>query len=203
MGLLLWTLKKVYYARVNLFIYVSEKAKELDEKFVRRKIRRYTVIRNLPEREIIKKAASEQVRSEAEPIRICFFGRIRDEKLLADVGEMIERLDGKYRFILAGSGPDAERIARKVKSFRYCQYLGPYTYNQLPTLYKDMDVVCTLYTMDLNTINAVPVKFYEAVALGLPVIAFSGTRLGALCISRGVGIAVNDLADLAGRLGKI
>lgn len=203
MGILLWVLKKAYYARVALFVYVSEKAKELDEEFVGKRIHRYTVIRNLPERAIIEETALERVKSEGESIRICFFGRIRDVELLAAVGKVIERLDGKYRFILAGSGPDAERIARKVKSFRYCRYLGPYKYNQLPTLYKNMDVVCTLYTMDLNTINAIPVKFHEAVALALPVIAFSGTRLGALCTSRGVGIAIDDLADLAERLTKM
>ncbi|GAC1435523.1 MAG: hypothetical protein NVSMB51_05090 [Solirubrobacteraceae bacterium] len=103
----------------------------------------------------------------SELINVLYAGRITREKgadLLADAFEAARRQDGRLHLVLAGGGPEEDRLRERLGE--HATFLGWLDAEQLPRAYASADMF--LFASETDTFGQVVL---EAQASGLPVIA--------------------------------
>lgn len=132
--------------------------------------------------------------SGAERFTVGFVGTLKPwhgVDVLVDAMRLLVRRDPTYRLLLVGTGPEHERLEARVDRAglaAYVELTGAVDAEEIPALLHRMDVATAPYP-DLAGCYFSPLKVYEYLAAGLPVVA---SRVGVL----------PDLLD-QGRLGEL
>jgi glycosyltransferase involved in cell wall biosynthesis len=114
--------------------------------------------------------------------------------------QMVEALDlvasnKKVKLVLCGEfdPPDLEVKVRSLKGFEKVQYLGWVDFRRIPELFIKADVGIVCLHPILNFITGLPIKLFEYMLAGLPVIASNFPLWKEIVEGNNCGICVNPL----------
>jgi len=101
--------------------------------------------------------------------------------LIQSVRQIVERLSKPVKFILVGDGqcrPELEKMVEQLAVGRFCTFLAPMPLEQTAVFYNACDVlVCPRYDPRTLRYGMSPLKFWDAVSVGIPVIVPQGCEL--------------------------
>lgn len=121
-----------------------------------------------------------------------YFGTLEMHRGLEDLVALV-KANPATRLKIGGRGPLSAWISRAAESCERIDFVGSYTVTNLPNLVTGVDVYFSLYylTKPLHR-YAAPNKFFEHMALGLPVLMSSGTPYATDVRTNGTGWVVDD-----------
>ncbi|QNE04875.1 glycosyltransferase [Croceicoccus marinus] len=135
---------------------------------------------------------------------IAWFGMLRCRRSFEVLSRLCKKYDGKLRVLIAGKPSTAEfedfaSMAAKVPNMTF---VGPYSAEDLPTLYSQCHFAWTIdwFEEGLNSTWLLPNRLYEAAAFGVVPIALSGVETGQWLKRREAGLIVNDIPSLYKKL---
>ena len=106
-----------------------------------------------------------------------YCGGLYGRRLIEEIFEQYPD-NSQFKFVFAGSGDyssKAEQLDREYKNFTY---LGPVSYSKVLEVEKRSKVISAIYEPTIrNHRLCAPNKFYEALALGKPLIVCQGTGI--------------------------
>jgi len=127
-----------------------------------------------------------------------FVGGLHPYKGLDDLADALERVDTRYGVVIAGDGPERDRLERRFGEDGL--FLGAVPYEQIPAFYQCLDA----FVLPSHT-EGLPRVVLEAQATATPVVA---TRVGGVpevIVDRETGLlcAPRDPRDLATKLDQL
>ena len=148
-----------------------------------------SVIFNVPEKDLfvpIKTSPQESA------FTISYFGSVRWDKQLVDMIKVTSELDGVEVFI-GGGGIKMKEIKKIAKKYRHVKVEGYVPYNNLVKRYWQSDCIYVVYPPTNQAIKySVPMKIFEAMACGIPVIANSEGYTGTFVKGNNVGRCIDE-----------
>ena len=161
---------------------------------------KFFVFENVPPKDIFKtfEINPEKI-MDKEKLVIGYIGAVAYYSSLRTLFEACKNIQN-VEIVVAGKGPDSEKVEREAKKYRNVKVLGRYNYEQdISRLYSMVDVVYSLYNTDnYNVKLALPNKLYESIVCGKPIIVARGTYLEEYVKKLGVGFSApyNDVEAL-------
>lgn len=132
-------------------------------------------------------------------------GVLYDIDALLDAAKLLRANDRHLKILIAGGGPRAEDIRRIVKEndLTNVVMLGELSFAQLVKLYQICDIGLSIY--GVNSPVAMPIKVFDYLAAGLPIVNSIGGYLESLLAQRQIGIQykAGDGGSLASALRQI
>ena len=148
-----------------------------------------SVIFNVPEKDLfvpIKTSPKKSV------FTISYFGSVRWDKQLVDMIKVTSELDCVEVFI-GGGGIKMKEIKKIAKKYRHVKVEGYVPYNNLVKRYWQSDCIYVVYPPTNQAIKySVPMKIFEAMACGIPVIANSEGYTGTFVKGNNVGRCIDE-----------
>lgn len=126
------------------------------------------------------------------PLRIGWFGRLRDEWTLRVLERLTERCDGRFRAVLAGTpSPFLKGFSSRVAGNPQLDYRGGYRHPQdLPALYGAVDVAMACYPPEIPHGWSQSNRYYEACLFGTPLVVRNGCADAKRVRERDVGLII-------------
>ncbi|MEN6590761.1 MAG: glycosyltransferase [Fervidobacterium sp.] len=168
---------------------------------------KFFVFENVPPKDIFEtfKIDPEKV-TDKEKLVIGYIGAVAYYSSLRMLFEACKNIEN-VEIVIAGKGPDSEKVEREAKKYRNVKVLGKYIYEKdISRLYSMVDVVYSLYNTDnYNVKLALPNKLYESIVCGKPIIVASGTYLEEYVKKLGIGFSApyNDVEALRALIENI
>lgn len=131
--------------------------------------------------------------------RLGYVGGLHEYKGLDDLADALDKVHSDPRLIVAGDGPDRERLEQRFGST--ATFLGAVPYEQIPAFYREIDILL----LPSHT-EGLPRVILEAQATGTPVVAtrvggvpevVEDRRTGLLCDARDPGCLAAAIDRLA------
>lgn len=167
---------------------------------------------DLPEKpSYYRKRLTEEMAFTDRPIRIGYFGLLRDDWSWKVLSGLAESYSEKFEIVFAGLPVNPINISELVKDSVNMAYLGEYkSPNQLPEIYKKVDMVWACYpeikSNDWNLKWGRPNRFYESCFFGKPCFAREGSlfaedvkkfNLGCIIDNTDVSEVVNQISAIS------
>lgn len=126
---------------------------------------------------------------------IGYFGTLESHRGLEDLVVLVGA-NASIRLKIGGRGPLSAWITQAADLCARIKYVGSYVVSDLPDLVADVDVYCSLYyqTKPLHQ-YAAPNKFFEHMALGVPVLMSSNTPYANDVLANRTGWVIDDGLD--------
>lgn len=107
---------------------------------------------------------------------------------IIELGKYIQENQKKYQLFIAGDGNMKEDVIQAIKKFKLSNthYIGRLDPEQLVGFYKNCDFALSTYSK-FSTV-ALPVKFFDYIASGLPIINSLGRDLGKMVTQHKIGL---------------
>ena len=183
------TIERVIMSKVDLLLTTSPRFYEI---YYSKYFSSYRLLENAPS------ISLQGQKNASNTLRIAFIGIVRYVDRLRRFVEVLESLDSEgfdIRLDIYGGGlaTDIERLKSFVIKKNILSFHGPYSYSSdIRYIYNNSDISLALYdSQDFNCQHALPNKFYESIATNTPLIVSSGTYLGELVESKGMGVAID------------
>jgi len=129
---------------------------------------KFFVFENVPQKNIFKtyEINPEKIMNK-EKLVIGYIGAVAYYSSLKALFEACNNIEN-VEIVIAGKGPDSEKVENEAKKYKNVKVLGRYNYEQdISRLYSMVDVVYSLYNVDnYNVKLALPNKLYEAIVCG-------------------------------------
>lgn len=111
-----------------------------------------------------------------------------DIRTIMSLAEKIEKDDFSYKLLIAGAGPLENFITKEIDTNQYKKtvYLGRLNYLELNSLYKKCDIALSTY-LESSTVS-LPVKAFDYISFGLPIVNSLGRELGVLINKHNIGL---------------
>ena len=152
---------------------------------------KFFVFENVPQKNIFKtyEINPEKIMNK-EKLVIGYIGAVAYYSSLKALFEACNNIEN-VEIVIAGKGPDSEKVENEAKKYKNVKVLGRYNYEQdISKLYSMVDVVYSLYNVDnYNVKLALPNKLYEAIVCGKPIIVAKDTYLEEYVKELGVGFS--------------
>ncbi len=150
-------------------------------------------------------ALPEYTQPEWQPtLTIGWFGMLRCEQTLRSLIRLTEIAAGKLKVLIAGKPSPAvfPDFAAAVGGISAIDYIGPYSYDELPSLYGRCHFAWTIdwFEEGENSSWLLPNRIYEALAFGSIPIALADIEVGRWLGSRQAGLLVPRPEDLQAML---
>lgn len=140
------------------------------------------------------------------PLRIGWFGLLRDEWSLSLLEELTRARPGRYSVLLAGQAHnplDEQEFLRRVADNPAFEFRGPYRHPEhLPDLYADVDLIMAGKPPTIPEAWSRTNRLYDACLFGKPLIVRAGSGDAALVQRHGIGAVVQSL-DVAAAAQEI
>ena len=119
-----------------------------------------------------RKCTSTKEVSNIKGKKICFVGAISDYKVRIDWIYYSAKNNPKFQYILIGpiGLSDKNTDVSILKTLPNVHFFGKIDYSLLPNFLKDIDVCIIPYKVDGHTKGVFPIKFFEFLATGKPVV---------------------------------
>ena len=142
------------------------------------------------------------------PLRIGWFGRLRDEWTLQVLDELTRAAPARFAAVLSGTvSPYVKNFDRRVADNPGLVYRGPFDRypDSLPELYGGVDLVMNCYPPEIPSGWAQHNRYYEACLFGRPLIARAGCYDAAEVRRRDVGMVIDAArpADAAAAIAAV
>ncbi len=124
-----------------------------------------------------------------------YCGMMYDKRLIQEILEGYPKHAG-LKFAFAGNGPFSSMAADLGAKYSELTYFGPIPYAKVLEIESKAKVISAIYEpMVRNHRLCAPNKFYEALALGKPLIVCKGTGIDKIVEENKLGFAINYDAD--------
>lgn len=138
--------------------------------------------------------------TEYDRIKIGYFGVLRCEWSWSILELLATKYPQRFEVILAGKVDISNDLLSKIATFSNISYLGEYkSPDDLPSLYAQVDLVWACYEPlkqgPSNLRWAIPNRYYEALAFGVPLVVREGTVFAEKVNNLNVGLIVGDLTE--------
>ena len=117
-------------------------------------------------------------------------------------GRLIEEINRVYndnsdlKFVFAGSGKHESEIIKNGKQFENFRFVGSISYDEVLDLESESAVISAIYNPNKrNHVLCAPNKFYEALALGKPLIVCEGTGIDRIVEKNNLGLVIRYNAN--------
>lgn len=170
-------IKTINFADVT--VICTEERKEQIEKATPKKL---IIIHNSPE--------LHETKAE-EDFDYCYCGALSDMRLIEETLETYPQ-NNDLRFVFAGYGPHAEKAADLAKNYENFTFNGSVPYATVLSLEARARVLSAIYEPSIrNHRLCAPNKFYEALALGKPIIVCKGTGIDQIVLKNDLGRVID------------
>lgn len=134
------------------------------------------VVENVPDIPASDVANRAHRRREASGVlTLGYFGTLEDHRGIQDLLALVQRHPA-IRLEIGGRGPLAGEVREAGKACPRIRFSGSYRVEDLASLTRDVDVYCSLYYSSKKLHRyAAPNKYFEHLALGLPILMSAGT----------------------------
>lgn len=120
-------------------------------------------------------------------------GRMHNIQLLLEVAFIVNEMDPQIEFDVIGSGPKQDLFHGEISD--NVRYMGHKSYFDIPNYLAQADIGLAFIEDTEGTDGAFPVKVYEYIGAGLPVLVTPGSEAGRLVESMDIGASfANDEA---------
>lgn len=166
--------------RAKFIVHVNNEQKKMSNNSF------YDKMIELPNYPILSKYTIEKT---TEKFTVSYIGLVRRDDLILNLCEALRDIDCNVKIYGKGLSDIA---ANKVNSYNNAHYYGSFDgAKEAKKLFVDCDLLYSLYDpSDLNWKTAMPVKFFEAMASGTPVIASMNTVYGDFVIQNKLGYVI-------------
>lgn len=126
--------------------------------------------------------------SETGPFTCVFHGNLglmQNVQLLLDVAQAVYAIEPAVKFIVIGSGPKAKLLQEGLPS--NMKFLGEISYNEIPTYLNQAHIGLSFRNDGMIGETALPVKNFEYIGSGIPVISTPTGEAGRLLQKYGIG----------------
>ncbi|MGV0959937.1 MAG: glycosyltransferase [Limnohabitans sp.] len=133
-----------------------------------------------------------QTDAQTKTLTFAYFGTLETHRGLEDLMTLVSK--HKFsRLVIGGRGPLANAIAKQADACSRIKFIGEFTSTDLPNLVSNADVYCSLYytSKPLHKF-ASPNKYFEHLALGLPVLMSADTPYAQDVLMNKTGWVVSD-----------
>lgn len=144
-------------------------------------------------------------RAAHESFTVCYIGQKRYLQPLETLAQAVGRIEGASAF-LAGGGTVADEVARLAAEHPRVTVTGRVTYDEIPSLYRGCDAVYAAIDARVgNPTMNFPVKAYEGMALGLPVLVSEGSWVAGYVEEHRIGFGVDgsSVASVQGAIERL
>ncbi|PUE09142.1 hypothetical protein B9Z51_09500 [Limnohabitans sp. T6-5] len=133
-----------------------------------------------------------QTKGDNNSLTFGYFGTLESHRGLEDLMTLVSR-HANTRLVIGGRGPLSRAIANKASACSRINFVGAFTPADLPSLVSDVDAYCSLYyaSKPLHKF-ASPNKYFEHLALGLPVLMSANTPYAQDVLMNQTGWVVDD-----------
>lgn len=129
---------------------------------------------------------------EHDTFTVCYIGQKRYLRPLQTLIAAVKRLHG-VQALLAGGGTVSTEVERLAAGEARIEVVGRVTYDEIPSLYLGCDAVYAAIDARIgNPTMNFPVKAYEGMALGLPVLVSEGSWVAGYVEKHGIGYGIDD-----------
>ena len=155
--------------------------------------RKAVVIHNSPQ--LKEYDIEDHVFAKEGKIRIVYCGVLSEGRLLKEIAEKIAG-NGKFELTVGGVGPLEDFMREIGGRCANITYLGSLPYDTVLALESEADLLFATYDPSIpNHKFSAPNKFYEALALGKPIVVCDGTGVDELVRQFNVGETIGYSAD--------
>ncbi len=139
----------------------------------------------------------QEKHSDSGTFKVCFIGQKRYMGSLQCLIDVVAR-HPEMSALIAGGGVCADEVERAAADISNVQTMGRVSYEEIPGLYAGCDVVYAMYDSRVGNIRtAFPVKAFEGMAYGIPVLVDAGTWIADFVEAERIGLAVRSLDERA------
>ena len=123
---------------------------------------------------------------------ISYIGEIRYEKALSNLIQATKDIPD-VKILIVGGGVKAENIKNKSDSFPHVDVIDHVPFKEVTKFYKKSSCIFAVYDSTNENIKvAIPVKLFEAMACGIPVIVNKNIWVSDFVVSNRIGLCVNE-----------
>ncbi len=182
-------------------ICTEERMKQISKS----KPKKVVVIHNTPDLEMYNGDTKTMIKFPSDKLKLVYVGILGTNRFIDSIAEVISKRSD-CEFHIGGFGGGLEEMFISFDSkFDNIFFYGRIPYNETLELEKECDVVCALYDPSLIEHKyAAPNKFYEALALGKPLIMAKNTGMSKVIEQNHIGEVItyskNDLNAAIDRL---
>lgn len=151
--------------------------------------RRVVVLHNAPGREMLDACADNTFLAMGSPerVRIVYVGNLVDDRLITKALACADKLP-EVEFHIGGFGVLEEYIRCLAQTHENIYFYGKLTYRNTLALERQCHIMLALYDpLVPNHAFAAPNKFYEALALGKPLVMFRNTGMDSIVTRQDIG----------------
>jgi glycosyltransferase involved in cell wall biosynthesis len=164
-----------------------------------------TVLLNLPDKNFVKYEKFKNNKSENDKFIVSYIGEIRYEKPLLNLIKATADIKDSI-VLIVGGGVKAEVIKQRAKNFDHVQIVGHVPFDEVVEYYYKSDCIYSVYDSTIENIKiAIPVKVFEAMAAGKPVVVNKNVWISTFVKDNNIGLCVdeNNLSEIKNVILKI
>jgi glycosyltransferase involved in cell wall biosynthesis len=178
-------------------IYISDLQKNF---MIRSNLEKLVQLRNYPD----TKTINFYHKNFDGKLKINYIGNVRQPSSIKNL--FIAAKDIPVEVNVYGDGVKVNEIKEFSKDFSNANVHGAFNFDSIDSLYKNSDLSYVVYeNFNFQHMNSYPVKFYECLASGTPMIVNKGSLLEKFIIDYKCGFSINpdDLEGLTSLLNKL
>jgi len=151
-----------------------------------------TVLLNTPNKNFFNQFIQNKNKEDSSKFVISYIGEIRYEEPLLNLIEASAKIND-VEVLIVGGGVKAESIKKKVEKYPNVLIIGQVPYKEVIKYYMKSDCTYAVYDSNVENIKvAIPVKVFEAMACGIPVIVNKNIWVSNFVEKNKIGLCVNE-----------
>ena len=180
--------------KIREFDFIITVGKEVRERFEKinpnvEEIKNFPILKNFEETSRNRSVGKKKF------FNIIYAGGITDVRGTTQMIEALEYLPSNTKLILLGkfSSEKYEKNLKSLKGFNKVDYKGVVDFKDVPLFYQKSDVGIICFLPEPNHLNAVPNKFFEYMAAGLPIVVSNFPSWERIIQENSCGICIDPL----------
>jgi len=191
-GLVLKMANKFETAVINRATATIICSERREEQIKPAKPKKMAIIHNAPSVNQIKASDKNICLTRTECIKLVYVGNLVEDRCIRELIEVVKQYPS-IELHIGGMGDLTEFVQETSNEISNLYFYGKMAYDDVLALEKECDIMVAFYDQEVpNHKYAAPNKFYEAIALGKPLVMFHNTGVDDIIDKYDLGITVEQ-----------